>query len=132
MSLDDLLPGSKTQKTIDEYNNKLDKLVVSRDQKAAEIALKINTLEMQIEDYRNIMENQRENLDLSQKNLAQVKENIKLGDGSSLDEINAETACQDALSGFYQAVYDYYSNLLNLIRLTEGFNPLFIGKERKI
>lgn len=115
--IDVWVPISKTALSLDESALNIEKLKLSRLQAIDAIKLQVDTLIMQISVAREIVKSQEENVKQATLGYKMAQDKYNSGASSSLDLTDAEVSYNQALANRLQAIYDYFSGNIRLIRL---------------
>jgi outer membrane protein TolC len=118
MALDTLLPFSKTAYTVEETSRSVEKALLARKQVVEGIELRVKTLLMQIDQARESIDSQADTLRQAKIALDIANSHYKAGTASSLDVNDAEDSYNQTQVSYLQAVYDYFSSVIQLRRLT--------------
>ncbi len=118
ISVDSWIPVSRPMKTDEEYDETIKKTLYSRQEYLESLEVQVKALLLQLRQGILNLVSQKEALRLAQIGLKIANDQFALGQASSLDLINAETAYTQASGNYLQAIYDYFSSSLQLKRLT--------------
>jgi outer membrane protein TolC len=121
-SVDSWIPISRASKTDVEYDETIKKTLLSRTEYLESLDVQVKALLLQLNQGIQNLVSQKEGLKLAETGLKIANTQFSLGQASSLDLINAETAYTQASGNYLTAIFDYFSSALQLKRLTGEFS----------
>lgn len=121
LSVDSWIPISRPSKTDVEYDETIKKTLLSRTEYLESLEVQVKALLLQLNQGIQNLVSQKESLRLAQIGLKIANTQFALGQASSLNLINAETAYTQASGNYLTAIFDYFSSALELKRLTGDF-----------
>ncbi len=110
---------SKTWNMSLEAEKTINKLEIQKKQIIDVIALQVQTLLLQIDQSRENMKSQEENVSQAQLGYRLADLRYKAGNSTEMEVIDAEVAVNQAEASYLGAIFDYFSSNLKLIRLIE-------------
>ncbi|MGC8765962.1 MAG: TolC family protein [Brevinematia bacterium] len=114
MPIDTLIPFTKTYSAENEMDESIKKLELVRKQVLDGISLKVKNLILQIEQSKALIISQSENVRLAKVGLDLANRRYKTGAASSLELTDSEVSYNQAQVNYLQALYEYFSNVLQL------------------
>ncbi len=116
--IDDWLPVSRTANSVEEVNANIRKSLNAREQMAENLSLQVKSLLMQLEVAKINVGSQLEGLNQAQLGLDVANKRYGAGAALASEIIDSEFSFTQAQMGYLQAVFDYYTSILKLKRLT--------------
>ncbi len=118
-ALDSFIPISRTAKTSREFQETIDKTRFNRQNYLDSLRLQIKSLLLLLDQSRQNIVSQEDGLKEAKLGLKIANDQYRVGQASTLDLTDAETAYTQAMENYLQAVYTYFSSILQIKRLTE-------------
>jgi outer membrane protein TolC len=118
MPIDSWIPFTKTYHTENEIDENIKKLELTRQQLIDSIRLQVKNIFLQIEQSKELIVSQSENVRLAKAGLDLANKRYRAGAVSSLEVTDAEVSYNQAQLNYLQAVYEYFSNELQLKKIT--------------
>jgi len=117
--IDDWLPFSKTANSINEIEFNIDKLEQTKKMLSDNLIIQVKKIIMQIEEAKENINSIKENVKQAKLGLDIANERYKYGNISSLEVTDAEVSYNQAQLNYLQAIFDYFSNILQLKKMID-------------
>jgi outer membrane protein len=113
-NLDGLFPFSKTVYSVQEMEQTVAKLKLSREQRVRDLTLQLKTQLLKLNELKANILAQEESKNLASKGLDLVEAEMKKGSSTPLSLEDAELAYRTAIYAYRQALFDYASGIWTL------------------
>jgi outer membrane protein TolC len=115
--LDGWIPISRTAKSLQELDETIAKTELTMKQAEDGIVLQVKTFFMQIEEAKQTMAGQSENVKQARLGYKLANTRYREGTSSSLEVTDAEVSLNQAEVNYLQAIYNYFSSVLKLKKM---------------
>ncbi len=117
MPIDPWIPTSKTQYTDAEISENIKKLELTKKQIIDGISLQVKNIFLQIEQSKELITSQSESVRQAKLGLNIANRRYRSGASSTLEVTDAEVSYNQAQLNYLQAIYEYFSNELQLKKI---------------
>jgi len=120
--IDSWIPMTKTYSAENEIEENIKKLELTKQQLKDAITLKVKNTYLQIEQSKELINSQSESVRQAKLGLDIANRRYRAGAASSLELTDAEVSYNQAQLNYLQAIYEYFSNVLQLKKMTGGID----------
>ena len=115
--IDGWIPISRNWNTFAEMDQTIEKLKLLRAQTEDSVRNQVKTLLLQIDQSRQTIAGQAENVKQAKIGYALENQSYRAGTASAIELSDSQLSLNQAQTSYYQAVYSYYSSVLQLKKL---------------